>query len=57
MKMSFDLNLDTDSAIEIYDEDKQTVERWFVSVDDILYFRSLVKKEFGDPAYTMENYF
>ena len=57
MKMSFDLNLDTDSAIEIYDEDKQTVERWFVSVDDILYFRSMVKKEFGDPAYTMENYF
>ena len=57
MKMMLDLNRDTDSAIEIYDEDTQVLERWFVSVDDILHYRREFRKEFGDANVILENYF
>lgn len=57
MKMMLDLNRDTDSAIEIYDEETQVLERWFVSVDDILHYRREFRKEFGDANMILEGYF
>lgn len=57
MKMMLDLNRDTDSAIEIYDEETQVLERWFVSVDDILHYRKMLRSEFGDANVILEGYF
>lgn len=57
MKLSFEMKTETDCEIDFYNEKTLEMERWFVEADDIRHIVSLIKEEFGDPAYTMDNYF
>ena len=57
MKLSFEMKTETDCEIDFYNEKTLEMERWFVDPDDIRHIVSLIKEEFGDPAYTMDNYF
>ena len=57
MKITYELRTDTDCEIDVYDEECPTLERWFVTADDIAHFRSLLREEFGDPNVGFTNYF
>lgn len=48
---------DTDCEFDFYDSKTGDLQRWFLTEDDVRHIMDLVTEEFGDPAYTMENYF
>ena len=56
MKMSFDVKAG-DCEVDFYNEEFQTLERWFMSEQDVYRFRTLIKNEFGDANVAMEGYF